>query len=351
MRACGAWLIAASIGVVSLYALTARDASVQAAEDDAGKKARALYKKGKDAYKAKDYVTSAQAFQQAYELKPHHDALWNAAHSYREAGQQVEAANLYARYLREAPESAKDRDEAIRALKDLSGKLAKVEVNPAAAIKDVMLDGKPYEGFSVYVTPGEHTASGKVQDGVNDGQTARSTQTVKAGQAVSLALEPPPPPTVIKKVEVRVEDKGLPWVIPVIGAGLTIGAAAVMTWSGLDTNSRRNEFNDIQSKNRVDDRLPGLLDDGKSAQTRTNILLVTTGVLAVATGVLAYFVNWKTAFGGGEKPSTTIDKPGDKGGEKSTDAGASRAALPMRKTPDVPNVQWSLGVGSIHGSF
>jgi hypothetical protein len=96
------------------------------------------------------------------------------------------------------------------------------------------------------------------------------------------------------------------------------------------------------------------LDDGKSAQTRTNILLVTTGVLAVATGVLAYFVNWKTVFGGGEKPSTTIDTPGGKGGEKSTDAAGSRAALPVRKTsntPNVPNINWSLGVGSIHGTF
>jgi tetratricopeptide (TPR) repeat protein len=306
----------------------AKDTAAASASPDEAKKAKALFTKGKAAFKAKDFVAAAQSFEQAYQLKPHHDVLWNAARSRHEADQPLDAANLYAKYLREAPDDAKDRDEAIRNLKEISAKLGKIEVHTAPTVKEPHLDGKPYGGFAIYVTPGEHTAAGKLADGKDDGKDVRSTISVAAGQSASLNLEPPPPPKIIRKIEVR--DKGLPWPVVAVGGGLTLVAGGLTIWSGLNTNAKKQEFTDAQKANAYDPKLQGMLDDGRSAQTRTNILLVTTGVLAVATGVLAYFVNWKALT-----DPAKVDPKAD----------------PKTDLPSASRLKVRLGVGSVSGTF
>lgn len=57
-------------------------------------------------------------------------------------------------------------------------------------------------------------------------------------------------------------------------------------WSGLDTVEQKKVYEA--------DKTQANLDEGKAKQSRTNVLLITTGGLAVATAVMAvWFVDWK----------------------------------------------------------
>src|SRR5262249_30884250 len=58
------------------------------------------------AFDAGDYRRAGEGFEAAYQLAPHEDPLWNGARAWHLAGDLARAANLYARYLREAPPNA-----------------------------------------------------------------------------------------------------------------------------------------------------------------------------------------------------------------------------------------------------
>jgi len=152
------------------------------------KQAARDFAEGDRAFREGDYRGAAQAYERAYHRVPHHSALWNAARSWHRAGELAKAANLYAQYLREAPPSARDRNNAQKALNELSNKLARLEIH-ASDVTDVKVDGNPITASSVFVTPGEHVVQGQTQDGA----AVRQAQTVQAGDVVSVALVPPPP--------------------------------------------------------------------------------------------------------------------------------------------------------------
>src|SRR5262249_37417131 len=70
-----------------------------------------------------------------------------------------------------------------------------------------------------------------------------------------------------------------------IGAGLTVALAAGTTASGVDTLAKHNDY--------LGTRDAAGYDAGRAAQTRTNVLLVSTGVVGVVTVALGLFaVRW-----------------------------------------------------------
>src|SRR5687768_7067592 len=95
------------------------------ADPDVDARAASAFEQGTEAFRAGDFVRAAEAFESAYAIRAHHDALWNAARARERSGANVRAANLYARYLREAPPSAPDRDTAIAALNALAQTLGR----------------------------------------------------------------------------------------------------------------------------------------------------------------------------------------------------------------------------------
>src|SRR5579883_2646243 len=141
---------------------------------------------GDRAFKNGDYKAAAEAYERAYRALPHYSALWNAARAWYRANDQARAANLYSRYLDEAPANARDRNNAIKALKDLSDKLAHLQIH-ATDVQDVKVDGAPVTGTDYYVTPGAHVVEGHTADG----KPVRQSQNVEAGATVSVALMPP----------------------------------------------------------------------------------------------------------------------------------------------------------------
>ena len=82
-------------------------------------------------------------------------------------------------------------------------------------------------------------------------------------------------------------------------AGATVVLGGLTIWSGVDTNRARDEYDGNPTEEG--------LDDGKSKQKRTNILLAGTAVAGVATAVIGvFFTNWKGEKKPTEAPESAI---------------------------------------------
>lgn len=273
--------------------------------------ARVVFDQAQAAFKKGDYKHSAEKFEEAYRLVPHHAPLWNAGRAWQRAGELTRAANTYAKYLREAPPQAPDRNKAIAGLKEISPKLAHVRVH-GTEVTDITADGQAVEAGEIYLLPGTHVFEGK-----HAGETIRVTETIAAGESVSVALVPPPPPPSTTAsdrpppavtptpdsgaVEPARRGGGLPPIVFVTGAVLTAAAGGVTIWSGLDTLELKREFDKTQ-----DDA--ALLEKGNAAQDRTNVLIGVTaglGLLTVVTGI--FLVDWR---GGSSAKSGVHVRPG-----------------------------------------
>lgn len=87
--------------------------------------------------------------------------------------------------------------------------------------------------------------------------------------------------------------KPLPPIFVVVGAGLTAIAGGVSVWSALDTKSTHDTFVSTTCSTTSSTECTTLASSGRSAQTRTNVLLATTGGLSVVTLIVAVFlVDW-----------------------------------------------------------
>jgi hypothetical protein len=315
--------LAAALGVaLSMAATPARaqprdNAPASAADREAAQRA---FAQGQRAYRVGDFRRAAESFESAYAHVPHPDALWNAARAWHRARELSRAANLYARFLREAPPNSRDRNSATTALKDLAARIARIDV-VAPDFQELRVDGAELDGTSIYVTPGDHVVAGVI-----DGRPVRQTSKVAAGDVVSVALVPPSAPPVVATAtppppvqnnpattptkeqpthdEPKTEEKkgggGLPPTIVYVGGAATVLAGAFTIWSGLDTNKARSDFNGTQQA----------LDDGIAKEHRTNIALAVTGVLGAFTLVSAAFlVDW-----GGGRSTKKSDSASAAGG-------------------------------------
>ena len=282
----------------------------EAAELDAATKTKAAlkFKEGEKAFKRHEYAAAAAAFEEAHSIAPHPAALFNAATAHQKAGKLTRAANLCARYLRDAPDDDSRRDKANELIGELTPKLGRVEVEERGA-SEVELDSRPLEGPVTYVDPGDHMVTGRFGE-----KGVQRKISVVAGSLARVVLEPPK-----KAVSAGLEEDGeehdavpragedagkeqrkpLAPTLFFAGLGATVVFGGVTVWSGLDTNKARDDYDQHPT--------PGGLDDGRSKQRRTNLLLGATAVIGVGTGVIgAFFTDWK----GKPKPSRAPEDVG-----------------------------------------
>jgi len=253
------------------------------------------FNRGEDAYAAGNFRDAGAAFEEAYSHVPHPSALWNAARAWNRGGELARAANLFAKYLSEAPPNAPDRKSAVTGLEQLTGKLGRLNIY-APGLEVVEIDGQVVEGKSVFVTPGTHIVRGRSKD-----KSIERVQGVEAGGVASVALvqenaAPPPPkegpreegggsnvpePDQRKTVNLRV----LPPAAVIGGGAATTLLLGFTIWSGVDTLNARADFDALPTQTN--------LDIGRSKQTRTNVLLgFTLGVAAVTGAAAVFFVDW-----------------------------------------------------------
>jgi hypothetical protein len=306
--------------VLAEGAAEAQPGAAATAEDR--KQAAKDFAEGDRAFKDGDFRHAAESYEHAYQRVPHYSALWNAARSWDHAGEPARAANLYSRYLREAPPRARDRNSAQRLLRALSNRLARLEIH-ATDVTDVRVDGSPADGPSVYVTPGEHVVEGKTSDGT----AVRQSSVVQAGDVMSVALVPPaagsaaasaspspapaaaptaappanaPTATDDAQPEQPHSSSSRHWspVFVYFGGAVTLALGGITIWSGLDTLQQKDTFdkNPTQAN----------LDSGKTKQVRTNVLIGATAAVGVVTAVTALFlIDWKGSGSHENKPDAS----------------------------------------------
>src|SRR5262249_4464991 len=152
----------------------------------------------------------------------------------------------------------------------------------------VTVDGQDVEERSVYVTPGAHVIEGRAGE-----KTVRQPQQADAGAVVSVALVPPSPEPLPAAPPAAPEttaqaSRGWSATGVVVGGAITAVLGGFTIWSGVDTLSQKRAFDGNPTQQN--------LDDGRSKQTRTNVLIGATAIAAAFTAVTAiWLVDWRGA--------------------------------------------------------
>ncbi|CAN5923644.1 hypothetical protein BH11MYX3_BH11MYX3_41550 [soil metagenome] len=111
------------------------------AHADDREEARKAFAEGQTSDKAEDWQSAIEHYLHAYELVPHHFALYNIARDYERLGQLREASTWYVRYVEVAPPSP-DRDKVQKLLVELKVRPAKLTVKSTPSGARVTIDGQ-----------------------------------------------------------------------------------------------------------------------------------------------------------------------------------------------------------------
>ncbi len=122
--------------------------------------ARQRFREGVAHYDRQDYEKARLAFLQAYLLKPHPAVLLNLAQSELRAGRNAEAAENFAKYIRQNP-TAPAMDHAKTGFEEARQRVTELNVQVNAAAATVSVDGtdvgrSPLPN-AIYLMPGRHT--------------------------------------------------------------------------------------------------------------------------------------------------------------------------------------------------
>jgi hypothetical protein len=259
-----------------------------------------LFGEGARTFDRGDFAKAADAFERAYRLAPNTDALWNAARARQLADELPRAATLYARYLREAPADARDRNVAAALLVNLAARLGRIEVH-GVGIEQLGVDERPSEDDIIYVSPGAHVVRAVVA-----GALLQQTPVLRPGDVIGLVFEAPARAVSAEPDRARQADRSSPetravpassrsdgvspWLVA--GGGILTGVAVATTIaSGLSTLAARDAFNASPTASN--------LAKGQAMQARTNVLLgVSIGLGVMTTAAAIWLVDWRGAHGG-----------------------------------------------------
>jgi hypothetical protein len=270
--------------------------------------AATAFAEGQQAQLRGDFVRAAELFEIADQSVPSAAALRSAIRMRGAASQGMRAATLALQALQRYPEDEETRAVAQGALDRFSPQLTRVTLRcnePCTATVDAALVGSgPLASMEFFVQPGPHVirASWPERDPVS-----RSIQ-AGAGESLILALEAPParPPAAVPTAEpavapapppppvlspeplrpiYRSRSSGVSPAVFWIGTALTAGAGALTWWSGKETLSARDEYEENPTRKGY--------EDGVDLERRTNLLIGATALLGATTiGIGLFATDW-----------------------------------------------------------
>lgn len=264
------------------------------------------FDRGREAYKAEEYVEAAEQFEKAYDSAPSPAAIELAIRARDKAGELDRAATLAALALKRHPS-----DSSSKLASDLERR-ARVELFQLTANCDTPCDltvggkiapGPPDTQRVLFLVPGAVTVRAGWSE---DRSESQQVQAEKGGQGEISFVMPPAPaaPTTVKdpseapppavdpnqqKDEGTTKKSGWSPVVFFVGAGVTAVASGITIWSGIDTVNNPGADRVKNECGTQGESCP-LYQEGLSKQRRTNILLGVTAGVGVATiliGVLA----------------------------------------------------------------
>jgi hypothetical protein len=280
----------------------AQAADAPSAEDV--KAAEADFGRGRDAYKQGDYVEAAEYFESADAHAPNERVLELSITARERAGNLDRAATLAQYGLETYPNSEKLRKigEPLVAKAKVDLLEVTVECDEACSVLDGtrLLHGEPATKRTVYLTPGDHT----LRASWSQDRAAAKPVGGAGGIHVDVAFTAPPIPekevaaaagAVDPMADAGAQKKGgLPPVVFWTGVGATAVLGGVTIWSGIDTMNNPGADGVRQACAGLGESCPEYRD-GRSRQTRTNILIGATSVVGVATAIVGIFAtNWSS---------------------------------------------------------
>jgi hypothetical protein len=313
----------------SLLALVLGVGSTAHAQDEASEPTPAqvrvaaeAFDRGREAYKAEEYVDAAEYFEKADSNAPSPAALELAIRARDKAGELDRAATLMSLALKRHP----DDPNLLKIAADLS-KRARATLFELTATCDVACDltvggkivhGSPDTQRLLYILPGSLT----IRAGWSDNRSDSKQVEAEAGGRGEVTFVAPPTPATksmakepdepVAAAPVQANDqrddgadkKSSGWSPTVffVGAGLTAVLGGVTVWSGIDTvNNPGTER--VKNECGTQGESCALYQEGVSKQRRTNVLIGVTAGVGVGTlliGVLA------TDWSGGKKASEDV---------------------------------------------
>jgi hypothetical protein len=310
------WAFGVTLALLTFPGLVAR------AEEDV-QAASTAFAEGQRAQLRGDFPRAGELFEIADQAAPSPGALRSAIRNREAAGQDVRAATLALRAIERYGDDRETRGLADATIARLAGHLTRVRVRcgePCTLTVDGGLVGlKASPATEFFVSPGPHVleahwagrepaskafegAAGQVSDQELRPPAGTPAVAASATPAAIVAATPPgPAPTAeaaspaprpaadAQSGSAAPAHHGLPPTVFWVGTGLTVVAGGILTWSGLDTMSARDRY--------VKDPTRDGFNDGKSRETRTNVLVATTAVLGAATIAVGLFA---TDFGQGK---------------------------------------------------
>jgi hypothetical protein len=274
------------------------------------------FDKGREAYKSEDYVEAAEQFEKADDNAPSPAAIELAIRARDKAGELDRAATLLALALKRSPDDANLGKIAADMSKRWSGTLFELTANcdqPCdLTVGGKIAHGPPDTQRIIYVQPGKITvragwadnrSESKTLEGEAGGKGELSFSAPSTPAADSMTKEPteakPEPPPVEQDAAPK-KSGGIPRGVFFGGLGLTAVLGGVTVWSGIDTvnNPGKDKVKAACESGAPD--CNQLYEQGRSNQTRTNILIGATSLVAAGTIVVGIFTNW----GGSDKSSS-----------------------------------------------
>lgn len=249
----------------------------------------AKYREGELAFVQRDFKRSAAAFMEAFRMNPHPNALSNASNAYERGGDLANAVTATSRILREFPTSELAVGAAQRVAR-FRKQLTELDIAVSAGATEVAVDGVVSDYLHPFVVPGRHEVTARFPTG-----EAKAVVDAKGGETARVALEAPAPivaphaPPVPEEKKKPAADTSGPPLHPAIffvGLGVTAAAGGVLTWSGLDTVLKRDQFDSALTQTAH--------DEGVAAQTRTNVMIgVTSGLGALTLAAGLFLTDWR----------------------------------------------------------
>lgn len=307
-----------ALALIASVSLPSGLSSTSAAQTSQERQAAAeAFDRGTTSLLAEDFGTAARWFEMANNLAPAAPALLQAIRAHQRAGNELRAGTLALRLVERFPDAGAAVEEAQSILNTVRRQFFLVEVvcDEECAVE---LDGTLQAHPAFFLEPGRahrvgaSFANGNVSEEVQGDAGEQRTVRMVAPEGSAQGPTPEPGSTTVTDSEWtrrtatppeggatgRDEDEG-GGIHPagfLTTLGLTLGAAGVLVWSGMDTLSARDEYEEVAARERAEgngfDEASALLDEGQSKELRTNVLIGATAGLAALTVVLAIVTDW-----------------------------------------------------------
>lgn len=294
--------------------------------DAARRDAAAAFEQGQHAFAGSDFAAAAEYFETADRLLPASPAVVQAIRAHRGVHalpHDARAATLAVRLLTRYADDPRVTTYATRVIDELSPTLGRLRVNCQSC--ELSID-QTASDTNVFVEPGRHnlvalwgsrTASREVEVSAGGTQNVELTPPPPEGSAAALdpygmtpAHTPTPTPTPTPGPRTTAptgpqgtsgrtdpplpppvdapRGSGLPPGVFVVGTVVTLGLGGALVWSALNTLSGRDQY--------VMNPTQTALDDGRSREFRTNLLIGATAAVGATTLLIgAFFTRWRSS--------------------------------------------------------